>query len=276
MRKIFFFIAFSLSVIGACAQVHIPAPSPTQTLKQDFGLSFIELSYSRPGVKGRQVFGDLVPYGKVWRTGANQATTITFGDEVNFGGTKVPAGKYGLLTIPGKTEWTVILSKQLDVTSAAAYKQDQDLVRIPVKPYQLPFSIETFTIGLGDVSSNSCKLELMWDSIYVHVPITTEVDSKVMAQIDEAINKSNPPYYEAAVYYLNNDKDANKALEWLNKAAEKDPKGYYIYYQKARCLARLGKKQDAVATAQKSIQLAKEAGNEDYVALNEKLLGTLR
>src|ERR1700722_20183239 len=113
-------------------QIKTPAPSPPQYVKQDFGLSSIELSYSRPGVKGRQIFGDLVPYGKVWRTGANQATTITFGDEVMIGGTKIPAGKYGLLTIPGAGEWTFIISRQLDVVNSAVYKQDQDVVRVTV------------------------------------------------------------------------------------------------------------------------------------------------
>src|SRR4051812_9062761 len=116
----------------------IPQPSSTAEMKQNFGLSQIELSYSRPGVKGRKIFGDLVPYGKVWRTGANAATTITFGDDVMIGDKKIPAGKYGLLTIPGQSEWTVIFTKQLDVTNAAAYKEDQDVVRVSVKPYQLP------------------------------------------------------------------------------------------------------------------------------------------
>src|SRR3954468_22332402 len=138
-----------------------PQPSPTANIKQNFGLSQIEISYSRPGIKGRKIFGDLVPYGKVWRTGANSATTITFGDDVMIDGKKIPSGKYGLLTIPGENEWTIIFTKQLDVTQAAAYKQDQDVSRVSVKPYQLPFSIETFTIGLGDISSDSCKLELM-------------------------------------------------------------------------------------------------------------------
>src|SRR5215831_6562063 len=138
-------------------------PSPTADIKQNFGLSQIEISYSRPGVKGRKIFGDLVPYGKVWRTGANEATTVTFGDDITFGDKKVPAGKYGLLTIPGQNEWTVILTKQLDVTQPAAYKEDQDVARVSVKPYQLPFSEESFTINIGSISNNSCKLELIWD-----------------------------------------------------------------------------------------------------------------
>src|SRR2546423_1045437 len=128
------------------SQLRTPTSSPPQTIKQDFGLSNIELSYSRPGVKGRKIFGDLVPYGNVWRTGANQATTITFGEDVTVGGTKVPAGKYGLLTIPGKDNWTVIITKQVDVTSPSAYKQENDVVRYNAKTTTLKEPVETFTM----------------------------------------------------------------------------------------------------------------------------------
>src|SRR5215475_13367344 len=131
MRKsILVVIAFTITFLASAQSIKTPPPSPPQTIKQDFGISSIELSYSRPGIKGRKIFGELVPFGKVWRTGANNATTITFGDDVTIGGQKVPAGKYGLLTIPGQNSWTVIITKQLDVTSPAAYKQDMDVVRV--------------------------------------------------------------------------------------------------------------------------------------------------
>jgi hypothetical protein len=278
MKKVFSLIVLvsSFYLNSVAQQLRTPAPSPPQYVKQDFGLSAIELSYSRPGVKGRNIFGDLVPFGKLWRTGANQATTIQFGDDVTIEGTKVPAGKYGLLTIPGETEWTIILSKQLDVTSPAAYKPDQDLARIREKPIDLPFSIENFTIMFNNVSSNSCDLQLIWDKTIVTVSVKTDIDSKVMAQIDNAMNKDNRPDYSAALYYMDNGKDLNKALEWLDKATEQDPAAFFVYYQKARCEAKLGKKKDAIATAQKSIQLAKDANNPDYIALNEKLIATLQ
>ncbi len=257
-------------------QLRTPAPSPPQYVKQDFGLSSIELSYSRPGVKGRKIFGDLVPYGKVWRTGANNATTIEFGDDVTVDGKKVPAGKYGLLTIPGENEWTIIISKQLDVTNPSAYKQDQDVIRATAKANPIPFSVESFTIAFGDVTTSTCNLEFIWDKTIVAVPIKTEIDAKIMAEIDNAMNKDNHPYFGAAMYYLDNGKDLNKALEWFNKATEQNPDAYFIVYQKARCEAKLGKKQDAIATAQKGIQLAKAANNNDYVALNEKLIASLK
>ena len=256
--------------------IKTPAPSAPQYVKQDFGLSAIELSYSRPNVKGRKIFGDLVPFGKVWRTGANQATTLTFGDAVTIGGTILPAGKYGLLSIPGADEWTLIITHQLDVTNAAAYKPDQDIIRVKATPHNLPFSLETFSILFANVSSNSCELQLIWDNTLVSLPITTDVDSKIMTQIDNAMNKDNHPYYTAAFYYLENGKDLNKALEWFDKAIAQDPSAgsFFVVYQKARCLAKMGRKQDAIATAKKGIDLAKQAGNADYVALNEKLIAS--
>jgi len=269
-------IAGYLCLPSMAQTIKTPAPSTPQYVKQDFGLSSIELSYSRPGVKGRKIFGDLVPFGKVWRTGANQATTLTFGDPVTIGGTKIPAGKYGLLSIPGADEWTIIITRQLDVTSPAAYKPDQDVVRLTVKAINVSFNVETFTILFADVTSTSCNLQLIWENTIVVLPITTDIDSKIMAQIDNAMNKDNHPYFTAAFYYLENGKDLNKALEWFDKALVQDPTAFFVAYQKARCQAKLGKKQDAIATAKKAIDLAKQANNSDYVALNEKLIASLQ
>jgi hypothetical protein len=278
MQRSILLIALSVSLsFGAGAQsIKTPPPSPPQFVRQDFGLSNIELSYSRPGIKGRTVFGDLVPYGKVWRTGANQATTLTFGDDVIIGDTKVPAGKYGLLTIPGQSEWTFIITRQLDVTNPAAYKQDQDVVRVTAQTHEMPFSLETFTILFSDVTSSTCNLTLCWDKTAVAIPIKTDIDSKVMKQIDNAMSKDSRPYFTAALYYLDNGKDLNKALEWFDKAIAQDPTAFYAVYQKARCQAKMGKKQDAIATAKKSIELSKQANNADYVALNEKLIASLQ
>jgi hypothetical protein len=278
MKKllVLFAITAYLSQSAIAQPLKTPAPSTPQYVKQDFGLSNIELSYSRPGVKGRKIFGDLVPFGKVWRTGANQATTLTFGDPVTIGGTMIPAGKYGLLTIPGADEWTFIITHQTDVTNAAAYKPDQDIVHIKATPHQLPFSVETFTILFANVTSSSCDLQLLWDNTFISFPITTDVDSKVMAQIDNAMNKDTHPYFAAALYYLDNGKDLNKALEWFNQAIAQDPTAYYAVYQKARCLAKLGRKQEAITTAKQGIEEAQKASNADYVALNQKLISSLQ
>jgi Protein of unknown function (DUF2911) len=276
MKKMYItLIAVALFFI-ADAQIKTPAPSPPQTVKQDFGLAAIELSYSRPGIKGRKIFGDLVPYGKVWRTGANSATTITFGDDVTINGTKVPAGKYGLLTIPEKRMWTIVISKQTDVTSPAAYKQESDVVRIPVDVVKTKGSIENFTIQFANVKPTTCDLQLMWDRSSVTLPITTEIDGKIMASISTAMKADKPPYFQAAVYYMENGKDLNQALDWFNKAAEAQPEAYWVQHQWANCLAKLGKKNEAKAVAQKSKDLAIAAKNDDYVKLNDKLLADLK
>jgi Protein of unknown function (DUF2911)/Tetratricopeptide repeat len=278
MKKITFLTAclFAICCLVEGQQLRTPAPSSTQNVKQEFGLSTIELSYSRPGVKGRKIFGELVPFGKVWRTGANLATTITFGDEVMIGDKKVPAGKYGLLTIPDKDQWTIIISKQVDVTSPADYKQDQDVVRVSSKTESLPFSVESFTIMFNDVKPNSINIDLIWDQTLVTLPVNTDIDTKIMAQIKNQVEGDTRPYYQAAMYYMDNGKDLNKALTWFNKSIEQNPKAYWAYHQRANLLAKMGKKQDAIASANKSIELAKEAKNDDYVTLNEKLLATLK
>ena len=270
--------AFALCLLYTieAQQLKTPAPSPTQTIKQDFGLGNVELSYSRPAAKGRKIYGDLVPFGKVWRTGANQATTLTFSEDVTIGGKKVPAGKYGLVTIPDKDSWTIIITKQLDVTSPVAYKPESDVVRVDVKPMKIEMKIESFTMQFANVKSNSCELNILWENTIVSLPITTDVETKVMAQIDQMMNKDNKPYYAAAMYYMDNGKDLNQALAWFDKAIENQPTAFWIHHQRANCLAKMGKKADAKTAAEKSMALATEAKNDDYVKLNEKLLADLK
>lgn len=277
MKRILLALSLGFAAISVSAQqLRTPAPSSTQTIKQELGLGTVELSYSRPNIKGRKVFGDLVPFGKVWRTGANGATTITFSDEVTIGGTKIPAGKYGLLSIPDADSWTLIISKQLDVTSPAAYKQTEDVVRVKASTMTMKDPLETLTMQFGDVKANSANLYILWANTGVSLPITTDVDSKVAAQIKALMENDNRPYAAAAQYYMDNGKDLNQALAWYNKAAEQNPKAFWVLYQKATCLAKLGKKEEAKAVSMKSIEVAKEAKNDDYVALNEKLLATLK
>ncbi|MCX6319882.1 MAG: DUF2911 domain-containing protein [Bacteroidetes bacterium] len=277
MKRLILAISALAGVFVADAQqLTTPQPSPTQTIKQNFGISSIELSYSRPGLKGRKLYIDLAPTGKVWRTGANAATTLTFGDEVTIGGTKIPAGKYGLLSIPDPAEWTIIISKQTDVTSPDAYKLDQDVVRLKVKPFQLPFPIETFTISFDDMKGNSCNLGLMWGTVYLSFAITTDVDGKVMKQIDNIMNKDNKPYYTAATYYFDNGKDLNLALAWVNKAVEAAPNEQpWVHTLKTKILAKLGKKAEAIAAANNAIRIANETKFPDFVKQNEDILKTL-
>lgn len=276
MKKILFLAAIAAANVTFAQTLTTPQPSTTQTIKQNFGLSSIELSYSRPNAKGRTVIGDLVPFGKVWRTGANQATTLNFDDDVTIGDKKITAGKYGLLTIPDKENWTLIITKQLDVTSPAAYKEENDVVRINVKPVTIKDKVETFTIQFMNVKASTCDLNLQWENTSVTLPISTDVESKVMSQINNIMTKDNLPYFSAAMYYMENGKDLNQALSWFNKATEQNPAAFYMFYQKANCLSKLGKKQDAIATATKSRELSVIAKNTDYVKLNDDLLKTLK
>lgn len=277
LKKTFSTALAICSIFFAVAQsIETPQPSPTQTVKQNFGLSSITLTYSRPAIKGRKVFGDLVPFGKVWRTGANNPTTIEFGDDVTIGGTKIPKGQYGLITIPDKDVWTIIVTKQLDITNPSAYKPENDLVRTTVKPVALRDAVESFTIQFANIKPASCDMQMMWENTIVTVPITTDVDTKVTARIKEVMGSDNRPYYQAALYYMENGKDLNQALAWFDKAAEQDPDAYWVQLQRANCLAKLGKKEEAKAASQKSRELAIKAGNDDYVRLNDKLMAQLK
>ncbi len=267
---------FCSAVLLADAQsIKTPQPSPGQTLKQDFGISSIELNYSRPGMKGRKIFGDLVPYGKVWRTGANSATRIKFSDDVVIGGQPLKAGEYAIYTVPDEKEWEIIINKG-SANWGTDYKQEDDILRVKATPVKLDQPVETFTMQFANVKSNSTELQLMWDKTLVSVPITTDVDQKIMAQIDNAMNKDNRPYYQSAMYYMETGRDLNQALTWFDKAIEQNPNAYWVYHQKANALAKLGKKAEAKTTAQKSMELAKAANNEDYVKLNEKLMNNLK
>jgi hypothetical protein len=277
MKRVFLIAALMGSLYASQAQpIRTPQPSVAQTVKQEFALGSVEVNYARPSKKGRTIFGDLVPYGAIWRTGANAATTITFSDEVIIGDKKVPAGKYGLLTIPDRANWTVIITKQTDVTSPGAYKQDQDMVRVTVPSMAMSESVETFMITFDNATSSSIDMLIMWDKTGVAVPIKMEVDSKVMAQINNTMTKDNKPYFQAAMYYMENGKDLNQANAWFDKAIDQNPQAYWVYHQKANCLAKLGKKADAITVANKSLDMARAANNPDYVTLNQKLIASLK
>jgi Holliday junction resolvase-like predicted endonuclease len=277
MKKILLVAALFGSIYASQAQpIRTPQPSVAQTVKQEFALGSVEVNYARPSKKGRVIFGDLVPYGAIWRTGANNATTISFSDEVMIGDKKVPAGKYGLLTIPGKSEWTVIITKQTDVTSPGAYKQDQDVARVNVPAVNMSETVETFMIGFDNATSSSIDMLMMWDKTVVVVPIKMEVDGKVMAQINNVMNKDNKPYFQSAMYYMENGKDLNQANAWFDKAIEQNPQAFWVYHQKANCLAKMGKKTDAIAMANKSMEMARAANNPDYISLNQKLIASLK
>lgn len=278
MKKLFYaIIATVLVSFGVNAQgIKTPAPSPTQTIKQDFALSSIEIVYSRPNIKGRTVFGDLAPFGKLWRTGANAATRITFGEDVKVGGVAVKAGTYVLYSIPNKDEWEVILNKGLNNWGIDGYKADEDVAKFKVKPMTLPTSVETFTMQIANVMPASADIQVMWEKTAIAIPVVADIDAKIAKSIESAMTVDNRPYFQAASYYFETGKDLSKALTWADKAIELNPKAFWIIHLKAKIQAKLGDKASAIATANKSIESAKEAKNDDYVALNEKLIASLK
>lgn len=277
MKKCFVLLcAFALLNSVSAQSLKVPQPSPTQYIKQDFGLGTIEVNYSRPGKKNRKVYGDLVPFGTLWRTGANSATMISFSDEVTIGGVKVPAGKYGLLTIPDANEWTLVISGQTDVTSQAEYDASKDIVRVKSKARNLAETVETFTIQIAEVAATKCDVQLLWENTLVSLPVSTDIDTKVMKQIENTLIKDNRPYYSGAAYYIDNGKDLNQAIAWLDKAIENNPRGYWIYYRKAIALQKLGKKKEAMEVSLKSMEIAREEKDDTYVRNNQKLQESLK
>lgn len=276
MKKLISSLAFLVLILATQAQqLNTPQPSPTQTVKQNFGVGSIELNYSRPSAKGRKVFGDLVPFDKVWRTGANNATVLTFSDEVTIGGVTVKAGKYGLLSIPNDGEWTLIITKDVNVNSPALYKQENDVVRVPAKTNKLKDKVETFTIQFANITNSTCDVEILWDATKVVLPISTNTDAKVMAQIDNVFNKDNKPYYAAASYYFETGKDLTQAKEWAAKAVAANPKAYWVVLLQARILDKVGEKDAAKEACSKVIELAAEAKNDDYVKMAKELMSKL-
>lgn len=277
LKKIIICAAAALTFYVADAQqLRTPPPSPKQTLKQEFGVGEVELTYSRPSAKGRTIYGDLVPYGSLWRTGANAATKIKFSDDVTVGGQPVKAGEYVIYTVPAQNEWEVVLNKGLTNWGIDGYKKEDDVARFKVRPINTPESMETFTMQFANVKNNSADLRIWWDKTAIVVPITTDVDSKVMAQINNVMNRDTRPYFAAATYYMETGKDINQAVAWFDKAIEQNPEAFWVHHQRANALAKAGKKADARAAAQLSMELARKANNNDYVKLNEKLLADLK
>lgn len=251
----------------------MPQPSTAQTLVQEFGLGKITVNYSRPNTKGREIFGALEPYGSVWRTGANNATTLTFTEDITIEGKAVPAGEYALFTIPGKTEWTIILNKTTKQWGAYEYKEAEDFLRVKVKPAVAKEKTETFTIEFANVYPTKAQLQLSWDKTVVTVNLATDIDAKVMASIDEAMKGEKKPYFQAAMYYFETGKDLNKALEWMTAAEAADPKAPWFKLWKGRVQLKMGDKKGAAATAEAGLKAATEMKNDEYVRLHTELLG---
>jgi len=275
MKKLIFSLLLTVAFsFGALAQIQTPAASPEQTLTQSVGLSSVTVQYSRPAMRGRTIFGDLVPMDKLWRTGANKNTLVTFESDATVGGSPLKAGTYALYTVPSKDEWTVYfytdtenwgLPKPWDESKiAAVYK---------VKAQSLDSSVESFTITIDKVTDSGAHLTISWENTSVAIPFGFDTESAVMQTIERTMNgPAAGDYYQAAVYYLNADKDINKAKTWIDKAIAMSEPAYWYYRQKALIYAKSGDKKGAIAAAERSMELAQAAGSQDYVAMNKKSL----
>jgi hypothetical protein len=260
-------------------QIQMPQASPAAQISQKVGLTDVSVEYSRPSMKGRKIFGELVPYGQVWRTGANAATILTFSTDVKVEGRNLPAGSYALYSIPGKSSWTIILSKNTKLWGAVGYDASDDVMRFTVKPGKTGQKYETMEINFVDVTDTGASIALKWENTRVKFRIETEVDDIVMAQIKELVIDQEPQnpglYYQAANYYFTNNKDLSQAYEWIKKSVDADPK-YWTMHLKAKIELALGMKKDALESAQKSMEMAREAKNPDYVGLNERLIKSIK
>lgn len=262
---------------GASAQtpkVEFPSPSPLGTLKQRVGLTDIEITYSRPGAKGRPVFGGLVPYGQVWRTGANARTRISFSTPVKLNGKDIAAGEYSLFTIPGENEWTVIVNKDTK-SSPFDYNASNDVARFTAPVVKLAEHIETFTIVVNAIRDDSARIDLLWEQTAVPIHLNLDLVGSLAPKIEEVMSApgERKPYYQAAMFYYDHGLDLQKAKEWISKANET----YYIDYLKAEILAKLGDKEGAIAAAKRSSELAGKApGASGYLKLNDDLIATLK
>lgn len=273
--------ALLLAALSGFAQIRMPAPSSTQKISQDFGLGKIELTYSRPNIKGRAMLkekSELVPLGELWRTGANAATRLYFSDKVMMGGKLLDTGSYVLYTIPTKENWEVVINKGLTNWGTDGYKESEDVVRFKVKSMKMGKPVETLTMQFANIQPESCELHIMWGNVAVAVPMSTNVKDRIRAQVEKALSADpvNPAAYSAAAtFYSEWDTDNTKALENINKATAANPKAFWLFLQTAKIQKELGDKVGAKASAEKCITIATEAKNADYVRMAKELISKL-
>ncbi len=272
MKKAFLTLATFMAVgflTLATAQIKTPQPSPGAKNTQNVGLTDITVEYSRPSVKGRTIFGGLVPFGEMWRTGANKNTIVTFSAPVKIGGKDLKAGSYSVFTVPGQTEWEIIFYTDTENWGTPEkWDAAKEAVRFKAAAEKVDFSIESFMIDLGDLTNDGCRMGIGREKTWVSFDIKLTTDEVVTASIRKAMaGPSADDYYAAGRYYFESGKDLKQAYEWLHKSNEMDSK-FWKLRQESLVLAALGKYKDAIAVAEKSKSMAVEAGNKDYERMN--------
>lgn len=277
MKKVSFLLITFITIFAASTQaqdLNLPQPSPWAQVSQKFGMAKATITYSRPGVKGRKIFGNVVPFNEIWRTGANQCVLFTLeGNNLMINNTKINAGTYSIFTIPGENEWTIIINKNTELWGTGGYKQEEDIMRFNVKPVNNPMT-ESFTIDFANVKDKSTTVQLYWENTKVSFDIVNDYVDEGMKQIQDAIaNAENTMnlYNDAAEYYLDNNLDSKLALEWAKKSAAQKER-YWNLYTLARAYAANGMKKEAIETANKSLTLANEAKNTGFALTITKSL----
>jgi hypothetical protein len=284
MKKTLFIAGLVICSLLAEAQVVTPSQSPAASVSTNVGLTDIKIDYSRPKAKGRKIFGDaasgaLVPFGSIWRTGANSGTKISFSENVKVSGIDVPKGEYLIFSWPAATEWTIALYKDLTIGgNTGKYDKANEVANFKVKADKLTEKVETLTFNISDLSEDNktANIQLAWENTSVKFAVTVDYDAKVTKSIEANTVVDPYNYFQAAVYYLENGKDLNKALEWVNKAAEGMNSPFWVLHQKAKIQKALGDKAGATVTANASLESAKKAENRDYQKMNEDLIKSLK
>lgn len=262
MRTSFSFIFLFLFLSSSFAQ-ELPQPSPRSELEQRVGLTDVTIDYSRPGVKEREIFGGLVPYDELWRTGANKATSIEFSKSVRIQDKEVPAGKYSFFTIPGKQKWTLILNKKTELWGTNGYKKKHDLMRFKVEPEDLGEKRERMTFLISDITPNSANIELEWANVRVSFPIEVDTDKHAMKNIEETLSEVPGKYASSARYALRSNKHYEKALGWANTSIDLE-EGWYNNWIKGELLMRMERYEEAYDAMKRSKELGDKAESFFY------------
>jgi hypothetical protein len=270
MKKLIVVLSLMLVATTVKAQIDAPQPSPSAKAMQTVGLTEVTLEYSRPAKRGRDIFGELVPFDKLWRTGANSNSMITFSDDVKFAGTDVEAGTYAVYTKPGKKEWTVMLYNDTsNWGNPRTWDEDKVVATATVETKKLKNEVESWTMAINEVSMEGAHLQMMWDETLVAVPFSVPTAAKTQASIDKVMaGPSADDYYSAATFYLDANKNLQQAHEWISEAVEARPEAYWMHRKKSLIEAKMGNKSAAIASAKTSLTLAEDAKNMDYVKLN--------
>lgn len=272
MKKIIFVLTTIIASYVVNAQVKTPAPSPRSTVSQVVGLTDVTVEYSRPSAKGRAVFGDLVPFGKLWRTGANQNSMVTFSEDVVINGNTLKKGKYAIFTTPKADMWEVVFYSDTENWGTPEdWNANKAVITTNVDPITLNHNVETFTIGIGNITNDSATLDISWEKTMISVKFSVPTHKAAMASIEKVLaGPSASDYFSSAQYFYNSNGDMNKALEYVNKALSmaKEEPPFWQLRQKSLIQAKLGDKAGAIATAKLSIAGAEKAKNADYVKMN--------